>query len=111
MTGIVEICSLLDATLDGMTDVAEVRLLLKIVTFTVLVGIRDGVMIEGLAIVATLVDIFNGIDVSLMLDAVLVELSESKEINVLFEAILVNVIDGVNICPLLDVALACIADV
>ena len=113
MTGVVEICSLLDATLDGMTDVVEVILLLKLVTVTVLVSIVDGAMIEASddecsVIVVALADVTNGVDVSLMFDAALVELTGYKEINVLLDAALV---DGVTVCSLLDSALVVIIDV
>ena len=111
MTGVVEICSLLDATLDGMMDVAEVRLLL--VTVTGLVNIADGVMTEASdgecsVIVITLVDLFNDTDVSSIFDAALVELTGNKEINVLLDAAIVN---GVTVCSLLDSALVAITDV
>ena len=106
MTCTADVCSSLDAALDGMMDFVEVRLLL--ITVTSLIDKMDGVVIEVSDNECPMPDvgITNGVDVSSIIDSALVEITEIKEINVLFDATLVTVIDGINVCSLIDTLVA-----
>ena len=106
VTCIADVCSSLDAVLDGMMDFVEVRLLL--ITVTSLIDIMDGVVIEVSDNECSMPDvgITNDVDVSSIIDSALVEITEIKEINVLFDATLVTVIDGINVCSLIDILVA-----
>ena len=106
VTCIADVCSSLNAVLDGMMDFVEVRLLL--ITITSLIDIMDGVAIEVSDNECSMpnVGITNGVDVSSIIDSALVEITEIKEINVLFDATLVVVIDGINVCSLIDILVA-----
>ena len=106
VTYIADVCSSLDAALDGMMDFVEVRLLL--ITVTSLIDIMDGVVIEVSDNECSMPDvgITNDVDVSSIIDSALVEITEIKEINVLLDATLVTVIDGINVCSLIDILVA-----
>ena len=110
-----EVCLLLDAVRDGVTDTMGVSLLLDVAvkdmaddTMKYIEVLDDERSIFDVTLVYCIADI---VDVSSMLDTALVELTEVKEINVLLDATLVNVIDDVGICSLLNVVLVAIADV
>ena len=110
-----EVCLLLDAVRDGVTDSTGVSLLLDVAvkdmaddTMKYIEVLDDERSILDVTLVYCIADI---VDVSSLLDATLVEFTEIKEINVLLDATLVNIIDGVSICSLLNVVLIAIADV
>ena len=115
MTGVVEICSLLDATLDGMTDIVEVALLADVKMIIVMDDTECSSLLDDtpLSVIEDVIVMFdaNTADDSLLLDSELVLLTDGMEVTSMLEMVLTEVVDDALLeTELLNITLVEITD-